>query len=300
VDAVLKLRSLKDAAGAGAPVRADGSHPCHPEATTRDSGFTLIELLVVIAIIGILAAMLLPALTQAKGRAQQVSCLSNLKQLIVCWHLYALDNGDVLPPNNFVYDIGTDTPVISAGSWSTNVAPRDLSPAGITQGMLFTYNDQIGIYHCPGDKSTVVTAAGADTGVQRLRSYNMSQSINGYPNFDTNEYGYLPCFSKLADIKNPGPCQCLVFIEVHQDEIVDTEFGIPTAEYYGGENDWWDVPANRHDQGCNFSFADGHAEHWRWRVPMNVTVPRGYVQPVPPEQMPDFRRMEAGFLQYFE
>ncbi len=298
--AALKSCGLGNTADVAGKIRVDGSRRCRLGATGTTGGFTLIELLVVIVIISILAAMLLPALTQTKARAQQISCVNNLKQLILCWHMYAIDNGDVLPPNNFVYDIDTDTPMISAGSWCTNVAPRDLDPAGITQGMLYSYNDQMGIYHCPADRSTVVTAAGVDTRVPRLRSYNMSQSINGYPDYDTNIYGDIPCFKKLASIKSPGPGQCLVFIEVHQDEIVDTEFGIPTQQFWPGENDWWDVPANRHDQGCDFSFADGHAERWRWRVPMNVTVPRGYVQPVPPQQMPDYQRVEAGFLQNFE
>jgi prepilin-type processing-associated H-X9-DG protein len=188
-------------------------------------------------------------------------------------------------------------PLISGGSWSTNLAPYDTDPGGITGGMLFQYNDQMSIYHCPADKSTVVTPAGVDLGVLRLRSYNMSQSINGYPNYDTNVYGYIPCFKKFTDIRTPGPSQCFAFLEVHQDQIGDTQFGIPTAYTWWDRNAWWDVPANRHDQGCNFSFADGHAEHWRWLVPMNVTVPRGNEQPVPLEQMPDYRRVETGFRQ---
>jgi prepilin-type N-terminal cleavage/methylation domain-containing protein/prepilin-type processing-associated H-X9-DG protein len=273
------------------------------EIQTRRSfatGFTLIELLVVIAIIGILAAMLLPALSQAKGKAQAIICVSNLRQLQVCFQLYTLDYSDLMPPNNFVYDLNTGhaIPGNEGPSWCTNVAPYDADPAGIQGGLLFPYNTSLGIYRCPADRSTLETTSGAKLPQPRLRSYNLSQSVNGV-SYAGQIAEYIPHYKKSTEIHKPPPPNFLVFLEVHQGEILDTQFGIPVEPDWWSVGCWWDIPANRHNQGACFSFADGHAERHHWKVPKAVTVPRGQIQTVGSDEWGDYNWLEDGFRQNF-
>jgi prepilin-type N-terminal cleavage/methylation domain-containing protein/prepilin-type processing-associated H-X9-DG protein len=265
-------------------------------AELRQFAFTLIELLVVVAIIAILAAMLLPALSKAKTKAISIACINNLKQLEVCWHLYALDHQDLLAPNNSVYAFNTASDLAKGVSWCPGYARYDPSPTNIEAGMLFPYNTSLGIYHCPADFSTVENLDGTKLPTLRNRSYNLSQSVNGYPEFDPFIYAYIPYFKKFTQIRNPNPSSCIVFLDESADTLVDAQFGMPT-QTYGGQNTWWDMPSDRHSRGANISFADGHVDHWRWRVPKVFT---GWVTPITAAEAEDYQRVASGIRQRFD
>jgi prepilin-type N-terminal cleavage/methylation domain-containing protein/prepilin-type processing-associated H-X9-DG protein len=259
---------------------------CGPVETKR--GFTLIELLVVIAIIAILAALLLPALARAKSKAWTIGCLNNMKQLEICWHAYTLDYNDVLAPNNSVNSIGTNgnNGSIAAGvSWCL----ADPTDVNVQNGMLFEYNRSLGIYHCPADRSTLTDPSGGPPGTLRARSYNLSESVNGYPEYDWFIFNYIPYFKKLTQIRSPNVGNCLVFIDENEYTLADSQFGMPT-DYYNGTLNWWDMPANRHNQGAVLCFADGHAERWKWVVPKVFT---SWMQAATPAEMPDWLRVKA-------
>lgn len=229
--------------------------------TRARSGFTLVELLVVIAIIALLIAVLLPALSRARGLAQSLVCQNHLRQLQTCWLMYANDHHGTLPPNLSVYDLSTGEPFPGLDlrlTWCAGNAQRDLDTTNIQKGYLFPYNRSTAIYHCPADKARV-----AGSNVRHTRSYNMSQSVTGisFPGILDS----IPSFQTLTQIRIPKPAELFVFIDVHEDQITDALFGIPLP---GGDFDgiWFDLPANRHNDGCNLSFADGHVEHWKWAV----------------------------------
>jgi prepilin-type N-terminal cleavage/methylation domain-containing protein/prepilin-type processing-associated H-X9-DG protein len=266
---------------------------------SRGVGFTLIELLVVIAIIAILAALLLPALSKAKSTAQNVSCLNNLKQLELCWHLYAADYNDFLVPNNSVYVFGTTNDENLTGvSWLPDLDARhEIDPSNIVNGLLFQYNKSLAIYHCPADQSTLETADGQPLPQLRWRSYNMSQSVNGYPGFDPDFALQIPSWTKFTQIRHPIPSELFVFIDESEGSIEDAQFGNPPIDspaFWFDQDTWWDLPSDRHNQGCNLSFADGHVEHWKWKVPKIFSY---IAQPVAAGEMPDYERIQNAMKQ---
>src|SRR5215831_12220580 len=85
-----------------------------------EQGFTLIELLVVIAIIAILAAMLLPALSKAKIKAQATHCMNNSRQLMLAWIQYYTDNNDMLVNNYGGLFAADEEAARTYNSWANN------------------------------------------------------------------------------------------------------------------------------------------------------------------------------------
>jgi prepilin-type N-terminal cleavage/methylation domain-containing protein/prepilin-type processing-associated H-X9-DG protein len=258
-------------------------------------GFTLIELLLVIAIIALLAALLQPVLSLARAKSREVGCLNNLKQLQICAKLYSLDNDDFLLPNRYVYLLDTRAPAPGFSekmTWCPGLAPFDTTTENIEHGLLFRYNKSIDIYRCPSDNSRVRTARGHILNIRRTRSYNLSQSINGLPYGDKT--AYIPSFAKESDIDDPPPAELLFFVDVHEDSIFDSHFGIPPRDWAYTEEPprWWDLPAGRHSQGGCFSFADGHVERWKWAKPKIFTE---FGQLVRDDgEIVDFQRVQRG------
>jgi prepilin-type N-terminal cleavage/methylation domain-containing protein/prepilin-type processing-associated H-X9-DG protein len=258
--------------------------------------FTLIELLVVIAIIAILAAMLLPALNKAKQRTQTIVCLNNLKQLQVCFHLYVADNNDYFVPNNSVAIIGSSGSDVKGLSWLPDVdASMEIDPSNIINGLLYQYNTSLGIYHCPADNSKLEDSGGNPLPQLRWRSYNMSQSVNGYPQGDPEYFGIIPAWTKFTEVRHPVPSELFVLIDENSNTQEDAEFGNPpVGSPYFEQNVWWDMPSDRHNQGANLSFIDGHAERWKWKTPKIFT---DWIQPVSSAEMPDYQRIQNAMKQ---
>ena len=257
-------------------------------------GFTLIELLVVIAIIAILAALLLPALASAKAKAQNIACLNNVKQLQYCAQMYIGDNNDKNPPNNSVASFsGSSSNVtwnfLRSASWLPDVdAAIEYDPSAIINGALFPYNTSLPIYHCPSDHSTL-----ANTNQLRWRTYNLSLSINGAKELAPSDFAWVPIYQweRAQDIR--APADVFFFIDENENTIEDSNFGSPAIGSWD-DGYWWDMPTDRHNQAANLSFADGHAEHWKWVVP-KVALYAG--QMVATNEWPDYRRVQQAMDQ---
>ena len=241
---------------------------------TRGHAFTLIELLVVIAIIAILAAMLLPALSKAKQKAQAISCMNQLKQLTLGWIMYNGDNNGRLPPNGEQGEqpgSATD-PAYQPGGQYAQWCPGDLTKTALAtsqsnfvqNGLIYPYVKTVSAYKCPADQ-TVFKLGPVSLG-SRPRSYSMNCWLSPFPGKDAFSIGIggstkARIFNKDSDFITPGASMTFVLIDENEISIDDAYFaGSP-----GDPNHWENVSATRHGGAGGLSFADGHSEIKSWK-----------------------------------
>ena len=203
------------------------AHKSGPSRPAGSRGFSLIELLVVITIIAILAALLLPALAQAKVKAQRVECMDNIHQIELAINMYAGDNKDKLPASTTV------------GSWAWDL-PWDIGDQMIANGM------QKKTFYCTGTKprftdadnfdgvliaDATISASASDTYANR-NSANFTSVDGGYaphgvtkPHISPHLNGGIPVGGTLGFKDGHGAWRKFNAPGTHMDQRADSGVG---------------------------------------------------------------------------
>jgi len=202
----------------------------------RAPAFTLIELLVVIAVIAVLMAILMPALNRAREQGKRVSCMNNLRQLMLAWSMYADDHSEKIVSGKT--GSGVDNAWVVFVNPNTN-STEEQKRQGLRDGALFPYVKEEKLYKCPtGVRGEVVTYAIPD----------VMNGAGGGSGARSNK----PLILKRTDI--PYPATRMVFLD--EGRLSATSWSI-----FNNKCQWWDQVTLRHGYGTNMGMADGHAEY---------------------------------------
>lgn len=243
--------------------------PAHP------GGFTLIELLVVVAIIAILASLLLPALSRAKGTAQRAKCLNNQRQLATTWVLYSGDAGEDLVPNGNLVPAAPPAgapanparPRLWVAGDYHNFAPAFTNPMYLVDPRFAAFAPYLAsreTYKCPSDKTSFIAQRGRP--VPQVRSYAMNSYLNPNSSMDNRLSTRYRIHRRTSDLL--APASTFVFMDLTPQSLCTPAFIVLMPGPSGAGNEqFFHLPAAHHNNGGVVSFTDGHVEHRRWFDP---------------------------------
>ena len=212
---------------------------------------------VVLVPILLIVAILMPALSRAREQGKRAVCLDNLRQLSLAWIMYADENdgriinavaGTDRKENGRILEkawTGKDWP---SDYETVQLLPEEKQRQALMAGALWPYCKNTKLYRCP---------AGLPG---HMRTYSIVDSMNGIAGEGTDEIPGVHIKTRM-EIRRPG--NRVAFIDVGR--VIPDTYSV-----YYDQQKWWDEPPVRHADGTSVSFADGHAEYWKWRAAETV------------------------------